>query len=93
MVIGDDASEFIGFDDDDEDDVVDDDLKWTNTSECIGFALSGAFSALVSLQTEISLQEIFDEEEKGHFTVKDFLTPLLIAFLEVETNCSPFRLL
>ena len=88
MVIGDDASEFIGFDDDDdEDDVVDDDLKWTNTSECIGFALSGAFSALVSLQTEISLQEIFDEEEKGHFTVKDFLRLLSMAFLEVETHC------
>ena len=62
----------IGFDDDDDEvDVVDDDLKWTNTSECIGFALSGAFSALVSLQTEISPQEIFDEEEKGHFNVED----------------------
>ena len=77
----------IGFDDDDgEAYVVDYDLKWTNTSECIGFALSGAFSALVSLQTEISLQEIFDEEEKGHFTVEHFLKLLSMTFLEVEIH-------
>ena len=52
--------------------------------------MSGAFSALVSLQTEISPQEIFDEEEKGHFTVKDFLRLLsmaLLEVLEVETHC------